>query len=149
VPILLPREDEIVENTTSFHSVSYHRILQNAVVTSVVIATGKAMHKKVRSGRCFAAHYLFFPCIGFGLMVSRGGGECVGSVGNGSGGNASGRDGSEGNESLNDEVRRVVGGILDVCEGTFLDLAAVLALRISEDTIPHRSYKGDYRRVGS
>ena len=51
--ILLPCEDEIVENTTSFHSVSYHRILQNAVVTSVVIATGKAMHKKVRSGRMF------------------------------------------------------------------------------------------------
>ena len=43
------------------------------MVTSVVIATGKAMHKKVRSGRCFAAHYLFFPCVGFGLMVSRGG----------------------------------------------------------------------------
>ena len=35
-----------------------------------------------------------------------------------------------GNGSLNDEVRRVVGEILDVCEGTFLDLAAVLALRI-------------------
>ena len=139
MPILLPREDEIVENTTSFHSVSYHRILQNAVVTSVVIATGKAMHKKVRSGRCFAAHYLFFPCIGFGLMVSRGGGECAGSVGNRSGGNG----------SLNDEVRRVVEEILDVCEGTFLDFAAVLALRISEDTIPHRSYKGDYRRVVS
>ena len=44
MPILLPCEDEIVENTTSFHSVSYHRIMQNAVVTSVVIATGKAMH---------------------------------------------------------------------------------------------------------
>ena len=58
-------------------------------------------------------------------------------------------NGSEGNESLNDEVRRVVGEILGVCEGTFLDLASVLALRISEDTIPHRSYKGDYRRVGS
>ena len=72
MPILLPREDEIVENITSFHSVSYHRILQNAVVTSVVIATGKAMHKKVRSGRCFAAHYLFFPCVGFGWMVRRG-----------------------------------------------------------------------------
>ena len=54
-----------------------------------------------------------------------------------------------GNGSLNDEVRRVVGEILDVCEGTFLDLASVLALRISEDTIPHRSYKGDYRQVGS
>ena len=73
MPVLLSCEDEIVENTTSFHSVSYHRILQNAVVTSVVIATDKAMHKKVRSGRCFAAHYLFFPCVGFGLMVSRGG----------------------------------------------------------------------------
>ena len=139
MPILLPREDEIVENITSFHSVSYHRILQNAVVTSVVIATGKAMHKKVRSGRCFAAHYLFFPCIGFGLMVSRDGGECAGSVGNRSGGNG----------SLNDEVRRVVEEILDVCEGTFLDFVAVLALRISEDTIPHRLYKGDYRRVVS
>ena len=69
--ILLPCEDEIVENTTSFHSVSYHRILQNAVVTSVVIATGKAMHKKVRSGRCSAAHLLFFSCAGFGWMVRR------------------------------------------------------------------------------
>ena len=79
-----------------------------------------------------------------GVVGGRSGGECAGS-----GGNASGRDGSEGNGSLNDEVRRVVGEILGVCEGTFLDLAAVLALRISEDTIPHRSYKGDYRRVGS
>ena len=77
MPILLPREDEIVENTTSFHSVSYHRILQNAVVTSVVIATGKAMHKKVRRGGCFAAHHLFFSCAGFGLMVSRGGGRML------------------------------------------------------------------------
>jgi hypothetical protein len=41
---------------------------------------------------------------------------------------------------LNDEIRRVVREILDVCEGTFLDLSAVLALRICEDTIPHRSY---------
>jgi len=71
VPILLSHEDESVENTVVFYYVSYHRILQNAVVTSVVIATDKAMHKKVRSGRCFAAHYLFFPCVGFGLMVSR------------------------------------------------------------------------------
>jgi len=69
-----------------------------------------------------------------GVVGGRSGGECAGSVGNG---------------SLNDEVRRVVGEILGVCEGTFLDLAAVLALRISEDAIPHRSYKGDYRRVGS
>ena len=131
MPILLPREDEIVENITSFHSVSYHRILQNAVVTSVVIATGKAMHKKVRSGRCFAAHYLFFPCIGFGLMVSRGGGELSGAWGMGAGENR-----SRGNESLNDEVRRVVGEILDVCEGTFLDFAAVLALRIPKTPSP-------------
>ena len=50
---------------------------------------------------------------------------------------------------LNDEVRRVVGEILGVCEGTFLDLAAVLALRISEDMIPHRLYKGDYQRICS
>ena len=84
-----------------------------------------------------------------GLVGGRSGGECDVNVGNGSGGNASGRDGSEANGSLNDEVRRVVGEILGVCEGTFLDLASVLALRISEDTIPHRSYKGDYRRVGS
>ena len=79
-----------------------------------------------------------------GVVGGRSDGECVGSVGNGRWGN-----GSRGNESLNDEVRRVVGEILDVCEGTFLDLASVLALRISEDTIPHRLYKGDYRRVGS
>ena len=84
-----------------------------------------------------------------GVVGGRSGGECAGNVGNGSGGNASGRDGSEGNGSLNDEVRRVVEEILDVCEGTFLDFAAVLALRISEDTIPHRLYKGDYRRVVS
>jgi hypothetical protein len=43
---------------------------------------------------------------------------------------------------LNDEVRRVVGEILDVCEGTFLNLSAVLALRICEDTIPHKCYRG-------
>ena len=48
---------------------SYHRILQNAVVTSVVIVTGKAMYKKVRSGRCFAAHLLFFSCAGFGRVL--------------------------------------------------------------------------------
>ena len=77
-------------------------------------------------------------------MVSRGGGELSGAWGMGAGENR-----SRGNESLNDEVRRVVGEILGVCEGTFLDLASVLALRISEDTIPHRLYKGDYRRVGS
>ena len=42
---------------------------------------------------------------------------------------------------MNDEVRRTVNDILGVCEGTFLDLAAVLALRICEDAIPHKSYK--------
>ena len=71
MPILLPCEDEIVENTTSFHYVSYHRILQNAVVTSVVIATGKAMHKKVCSEECFAAHLLSVHCAGFGRIVRR------------------------------------------------------------------------------
>ena len=51
-------------------------------------------------------------------------------------------DGRKGeNHQLNDEVRRTVNEILDVCEGTFLDLAAVLALRICEDAIPHKSYK--------
>ena len=71
MPVLLSHEDESVENTVVFYYVSYHRILQNAVVTSVVIATGKAMHKKVRSGRCFAAHLLFVSCAGFGWVVSR------------------------------------------------------------------------------
>ena len=51
-------------------------------------------------------------------------------------------DGRKGEKhQLNDEVRRTVNEILDVCEGTFLDLAAVLALRICEDAIPHKSYK--------
>ena len=36
-------EDEIVENTIDFHSVSCHRNFINAVVTSVKIATGKAV----------------------------------------------------------------------------------------------------------
>ena len=67
-----------------------------------------------------------------GAVGGRSGGECDGNVGNGRGGN----------ESLNDEVRRVVGEILGVCEGTFLDLAAVLALRISEDTIPPSVIQG-------
>ena len=49
--------------------------------------------------------------------------------------------GNKGNARLDDEIRRVVGEILDVCEGTFLDLSAVLALRICEDTIPHKTYK--------
>ena len=31
--LLFPCEDETVENTTDFRSVSYHRILRNAVVT--------------------------------------------------------------------------------------------------------------------
>jgi hypothetical protein len=44
-------------------------------------------------------------------------------------------------ERLNNEVKRVVGEILNVCEGTFLNLSAVLALRIGDDTIPHRSYQ--------
>ena len=57
--------------------------------------------------------------------------------------------GNGGNVRLNEEVKRVVKEILGVCEGTFLDLASVLALRISEDAIPHRSYKGDCRIIGA
>ena len=42
---LLPRDDKTVENTIDFHSVGYHRIHINAVVTSVKIATGKVVLK--------------------------------------------------------------------------------------------------------
>ena len=66
----------------------------------------------------------------------------------GSGGNRRDRDGdwevnvrNGEDHRLNDEVRRTVNEILGVCEGTFLDLAAVLALRICKDAIPHKSYK--------
>ena len=45
VYLLLPCEDETVENTVDFHSVGYHRIFINAVVTSVKIATDKAALK--------------------------------------------------------------------------------------------------------
>ena len=31
----------------------------------------KALCKKVRSGECFAAYLLFFPCTGFGRIVRR------------------------------------------------------------------------------
>ncbi len=65
-----------------------------------------------------------------------GGDEGAGRVGNRGGDELAGA----GNGRLNDEVRRVVKEILGVCEGTFLDLASVLALRISEDTIPHKLY---------
>ena len=54
-----------------------------------------------------------------------------------------------GNRRLNDEVRRTVNEILDACEGTFLDLAAVLALRICEDAIPHKSYRRTYASVSA
>ncbi|MBR6585809.1 MAG: hypothetical protein IKK82_00190, partial [Kiritimatiellae bacterium] len=54
----------------------------------------------------------------------------------GGGGVGSSGFGSGGRKYLNDEIRRTVRDILDVCEGTFLDLSAVLALRICEDTIP-------------
>ena len=57
--LLLPCEDEIVKNTIDFHSVGYHRILQNAVVTSVKIATGKILSKSVRNcGRFCDDHSL-------------------------------------------------------------------------------------------
>jgi hypothetical protein len=42
---LLPYDDGTVENTIDFQSVGYHRILQNAVVTSIKIATGEATLK--------------------------------------------------------------------------------------------------------
>ena len=58
-----------------------------------------------------------------------------------------GRNG--GPQRLNDEIRRTVSEILGVCEGTFLDLAAVLALRICEDTIPHKSYRRTYGSVSA
>jgi len=45
-----------------------------------------------------------------------------------------------GGDGLDEEIRRRVREILEVCEGTFLDFAAILALRICEDTIPHKSY---------
>ena len=48
------------------------------------------------------------------------------------------------NLRLNEEVRSAVNEILGVCEGTFLNLAAVLALRICEDAIPHKTYKRTY-----
>jgi hypothetical protein len=41
----LPSEDEGVENTVDFHSVGYHRIYINAVVTLVKIAAGKVVLK--------------------------------------------------------------------------------------------------------
>ena len=56
------------------------------------------------------------------------------------GGNNVSAGGNGKNHRLNEEVRSVVNEILAVCEGTFLDLAAVLASRICEDTIPHQSY---------
>ena len=42
---LLPCENETVENTKDFHSVSYHRIYIKAVVTSVKISTDKVALK--------------------------------------------------------------------------------------------------------
>ena len=41
--LLLPCEDETVENTVDCYSAGYHRISQNAVVTSVKIAIDKAV----------------------------------------------------------------------------------------------------------
>ena len=46
----------------------------------------------------------------------------------------------EGMDVVREAVVRRVEEILSVCEGTFLDLAAVLALNIGEDTIPHLVY---------
>jgi hypothetical protein len=47
-----------------------------------------------------------------------------------------------GNEVVvRDEVIKRVKEILDVCEGTFLNLSAILSLQIGEDTIPHMIYQ--------
>ena len=43
--LLLPREDETVESTIDFHSVGYHRIMKNAVVTLVKIEADKVVLK--------------------------------------------------------------------------------------------------------
>jgi hypothetical protein len=57
--LLLPCEDETVENTIDFHSVSYHRIYIKAVVTSVKIATDKAALKNyLKLGRFCDDHSL-------------------------------------------------------------------------------------------
>ena len=81
-----------------------------------------------------------------GEGVDRGGcnddGVTTGKVGSGSSGCDRGERGR-----LNDEIRSAVREILDVCEGTFLNLSAVLALKICEDTIPHRSYKSALREI--
>ena len=45
--LLLPREDETVENSIDFHSASYHRILRNAVVNLVKIAIDKDLLKSI------------------------------------------------------------------------------------------------------
>ena len=42
---------------------------------------------------------------------------------------------------VKDEVIKRVKEILDVCEGTFLNLSAILSLQIGEDTIPHIMYQ--------
>jgi hypothetical protein len=46
---LLPREDETVENTIDFHSVSYHRIYINAVVSGSVVSELDAKCGKIYS----------------------------------------------------------------------------------------------------
>ena len=43
--LLLPCENETVENTVDFHSAGYHRILRNAVVTFMEIVIDKAQLK--------------------------------------------------------------------------------------------------------
>jgi hypothetical protein len=75
------------------------------------------------------------------------GGEDAGGVTTGKGSSGRSRCRRGESERLNDEIRRVVKEILDVCEGTFLNLSAVVALRICEDTIPHRSYQSARREI--
>jgi hypothetical protein len=74
--LLFPCEDETVENTIDFHSVSYHRIYIKAVVTSVKIATGKAVLKSVRNCGRFCGDHSLQTMDTFFLTNQIGGDEC-------------------------------------------------------------------------
>ncbi len=89
------------------------------------------------------------PVLGYAGVngETAGGGEDAGGVTTGKGSSGSSGCGRGESERLNDEIRRAVKEILDVCEGTFLNLSAVVALRICEDTIPHRSYQSARREI--
>ena len=73
--LLLPYEDETVENTIDFYSVGYHRIYINAVVTSVVIATDKAMLKGAQR-KMFCCALFVRSLRRVWLSGEQGGGKC-------------------------------------------------------------------------